>query len=164
MLLKPCIGLAVDSDGGPCRSRMVRTDWWIWDRARGEGRLTFSQPLDCWGVQSGTQAGTFLWVGGGTVPLSLRGRSQEAARPESGKGRLRPGRHIHIRELFITGVASNEANEVTLRGLVESVEARSLSLSHSHLALGRRTDGEGTGMDVMSGGGSQGDRGEQSHL
>jgi hypothetical protein len=54
--------------------------------------------------------------------------------------------------LFITGVASDAANEVTLRELVESVEAR--SLSHSHLALGRRTDGEGTGMDVMSGGGS----------
>lgn len=51
MLLKRCIGLAVDSDGGPCGSRMVRADWWIWDRAR-EGRLTFSQPLDYWGVQS----------------------------------------------------------------------------------------------------------------
>lgn len=66
--------------------------------------------------------------------------------------------------MFITGVASDAANEVTLRELVESVEARSLSLSHSHLAPGRRTDGEETGMDVMSGGGSQGDRGEQSHL
>lgn len=66
--------------------------------------------------------------------------------------------------MFITDVASDAASEVTLRELVESVEARSLSLSHSHLALGRRTDGEGTGMDAMSGGGSQGDRGEQSHL
>lgn len=28
------------------------------------------------------------------------------------------------------------------------MEARSLSLSHSHLALERSTDGEGTGMDV----------------
>lgn len=92
-------------------------------------------------------------MGGSTAPLSLRGQSQEAARPESGKGRLQPGRHI--RELFITGVASGTANEVTLRELVESVEARSLSLSHSHLALGRRTDGEGTEMDVMSGEQSQ---------
>lgn len=62
--------------------------------------------------------------------------------------------------MFVTGVASDAANEVTLRELVESEEARSLSLSHSHLALGRRTDGEGTGMDVTSGGGSQGDKGE----
>lgn len=58
--------------------------------------------------------------------------------------------------MFITGVASDAANEVTLRELVESVEARSRSLSHSHLALGRRTDGEGTGMDVMAGGGQSG--------
>lgn len=62
--------------------------------------------------------------------------------------------------MFVTGVASGAANEVTLRELVESEEARSLSLSHSHLALGRRTDGEVTGMDVTSGGGSQGDEGE----
>lgn len=89
-------------------------------------------------------------MGRGTAPLGHRGQSQEAAR----KGGLWPGRHIQ--ELFITGVASEVANEVTLRELVESVESRSLSLSHSHLALGRRTDGEGTGMDVKSGEGQPG--------
>lgn len=106
---------------------------------------------------SGTHAGALRWMGGGTAPSSRRGQSQEAARPESGNGELRLGRHI--RELFITGVASVAANEVTLRELVESVEARSLSLSHGHLALGR-------GQEWMScqEGGSQGDRRAESAL
>lgn len=70
---------------------------------------------------------------------------------------------MHNRELFVIGVANSAAGEVTLREreLVESVESRSLSLSHSHLALGVGSQ-IGRGQEWMSGGRNQRGWGEQS--